>query len=74
MYGLFYSRSKLAPVKAQYLFIDLHFIEAYSQVNDFQYLDSWIDQTEKELRIRKAKAYWATSQKLRTVWKSNLSR
>ena len=44
-----------------------------SQVDDFQYLGSWKDQTTKDLEIRKAKA-WAASNKLTVVWKSSLSR
>lgn len=43
------------------------------QLSDFQYLDSWKDQTEKDLGIRKAKT-WAACNKLTAVWKSNLSR
>ena len=43
------------------------------QVDDFQYLGSWKDQTTKDLEIRKAKA-WAASNKLTVVWKSSLSR
>ena len=43
------------------------------KVNDFKYLSSWIDQTKKDLEIRKGKA-WAASNKLTAVWKSNLSR
>ena len=33
------------------------------QVDDFKYLDSWIDQTKKDFEIRKGKA-WAASNKL----------
>ena len=43
------------------------------QVDDFQYLGYWIDQTKKDLEIQKAKA-WAANNKLIVVWKSNLSR
>ena len=42
------------------------------QVDDFQYLGSWKDQTTKDLEIRKAKA-WAASNKLTVVWKSSIS-
>ena len=43
------------------------------QVDYFQYLGSWIDQTKKDLEIRIANARTA-SNKLTVVWKSNLSR
>ena len=40
-------------------------------VTDFIYLGSWVATTEKDLRIRKAKA-WAACHKLKKIWKSNL--
>ena len=43
------------------------------KVDDFKYLSSWIDQTKKDLEIRKGEA-WSASNKLTAVWKSNLSR
>ena len=42
------------------------------QVNDFQYLGSWVDESEKDFKIRKALA-WKACNKMRTLWKSNLS-
>ena len=43
------------------------------EVDDFLYLGSWINTTEKDLSVRIAKA-WAASNKLDTIWKSSLSR
>jgi hypothetical protein len=40
-------------------------------VSDFIYLGSWVATTEKDLRIRKAKA-WAACHELNKIWKSNL--
>ncbi len=42
-------------------------------VYDFKYLGSWIDNTEADLRSRKAEA-WRACNKLTKVWKSDLSR
>ena len=42
-------------------------------VQDFKYLGSWIDSTEKDVKIRKAEA-WRALNKLNKIWKSNLSR
>ena len=39
---------------------------------DFLYLGSWMSTTEKDINVRKAKA-WAACHKLRKVWKSKLS-
>ena len=44
-----------------------------NEVNNFQYLGSWIKTTEKDLSIRIAKA-WSASNKLEKIWKSDLSR
>lgn len=41
------------------------------QVKDFQYLGSWVDESEKDFKIRKALA-WKACNKMRTLWKSNL--
>ena len=43
------------------------------KVQDFKYLGSWIDSTEKDIKIRKAEA-WRALNKLNKIWKSNLSR
>ena len=43
------------------------------KVDDFKYLSSWMDQTKKDLEIRKGEA-WSASNKLTAVWKLNLSR
>ena len=43
------------------------------KVNDFVYLGAWIATTERDLRVRKAKA-WAACHKLRKIWKSGLRR
>ena len=42
-------------------------------VEDFIYLGSWIATTERDFRVRKAKA-WAACHKLKKIWKSNLRR
>ena len=43
------------------------------QVQDFQYLGSWVDQSKQDLNIREAKA-WTALNKLTAIWKSNLGR
>ena len=43
------------------------------QIDDFQYLGSWIRNTEKDINIRIAKA-WGAHKKLSCIWKSNLIR
>ena len=42
------------------------------KVGDFQYLGSWVDDSEKDFKIRKALA-WKACNKMSTIWKSNLS-
>ena len=41
-------------------------------VEDFIYLGSWIDGTERDIKVRKGKA-WATLHRLRNIWNSKLS-
>ena len=41
------------------------------QVKDFQYLGSWVDESEKDFKVRKALA-WKACNKMRTLWKSSL--
>ena len=41
------------------------------QVNDFQYLGSWVDESEKDFKIRKA-LVWKAYNKMRTLWRSAL--
>ena len=41
-------------------------------VKDFIYLGSWIDGTERDVKVRKGKA-WAALHRLRNIWKSKLS-
>ena len=43
------------------------------QVQNFQYLGSWVDQSKQDLNIRKANA-WTALNKLTAIWKSNLGR
>ena len=43
------------------------------KVIDFVYLGAWIATTERDLRVRKAKA-WAACHKLKKMWKSDLRR
>ena len=45
--------------------------QAIDRVEDFIYLGSWIRSTEKDIKVRKAKA-WAACHKLKKVWKSDL--
>ena len=45
---------------------------AIGKVDDFLYLDSWIRNSEKDIKVRKAKA-WVACHKLDKVWKSNLT-
>ena len=40
-------------------------------VEDFLYLGGWVESTEKDIKVRKAKA-WAACHKLKTVWNSCL--
>ena len=42
-------------------------------VEDFKYLGSWIDNSEKDLKARKAEA-WRACNKLTKIWKSDLTR
>ena len=42
------------------------------QVQDFQYLGSWVDESEKDFNVRKALA-WKACNKMHSLWKSNLS-
>ena len=42
-------------------------------MTDFVYLGAWIATTERDLRVRKAKA-WAACHKLKQMWKSDLRR
>ena len=42
-------------------------------MTDFVYLGAWIATTERDLRVRKAKA-WAACHKLKKMWKSDLRR
>ena len=43
------------------------------RVDDFEYLGSWITNTEPDMKIRIAKA-WSTLNKMDVVWKSTLNR
>ena len=47
--------------------------EAIENVEDFIYLGSWIDGTERDIKVRKAKA-WAALHRLQNIWKSKLSK
>ncbi|MEE8288342.1 MAG: reverse transcriptase domain-containing protein [Nitrosomonadaceae bacterium] len=42
-------------------------------VNDFKYLGSWINSTEKDIKVRKALA-WKACNKMTKIWKSKLKR
>ena len=47
--------------------------EAIEKVDDFIYLGSWIESTEREIRVRKGKA-WGALHRLKDIWKSKLSK
>ena len=47
--------------------------ETIEGVTDFVYLGSWIENTEKDIKVRKAKA-WAAVHRLKAIWKSTLSK
>ena len=46
--------------------------ESLKNVDDFLYLESWIDCCSKDVNIRIGKA-WSAFYKLYTIWKSELS-
>ena len=46
---------------------------AFERVDDFEYLGSWINNTERDMKIRIAKA-WSALNKMDVVWKSTLNR
>ena len=41
------------------------------KVEDFQYLESWVDSTDKDIKIRKAQAYQALN-KMNCMWNLNM--
>ena len=47
--------------------------EAIENVDDFIYLGSWIECTDREIRVRKGKA-WGALHRLKDIWKSKLSK
>ena len=47
--------------------------DTIEEVDDFLYLGSWIQSTDRDIQVRKAKA-WAAIHKLKNVWGSNLSK
>ena len=47
--------------------------ETIDNVEDFVYLGSWISGTERDIKVRKAKA-WAALHRLKNIWKSKLSK
>ena len=42
--------------------------KALKKVNDFKHLGSWVDNSEKDTKTRKAQA-WAAVRKLDNIWK-----
>ena len=42
-------------------------------VDDFKYLGSWVENSEKDVNIRKALA-WKALNSMRNIWKSNMRR
>ena len=42
-------------------------------LNNFIYLGSWIESTEREIRVRKGKA-WGALHRVKDIWKSKLSK
>ena len=65
-------RRKLAPTQATY---KLHtFDGTYLEwKDDFKYLGSWVDNSEKDISIRKAQA-WRALNGMTKIWKSNMSK
>ena len=47
--------------------------EYIEHVDDFVYLGAWINGSEHDIRVRRAKA-WAACHKMKKIWKSNLRR
>ena len=47
--------------------------EELERQDDFKYLGSWVDSTEKDVRIRKALA-WKALNGMHKIWSSNMSR
>ena len=47
--------------------------ETIENVDDFVYLGSWIEGTERDIKVRKGKA-WGALHRLKTIWKSKLSK
>ena len=47
--------------------------EAIEKVNDFIYLGSWIESTDREIRVRKG-TVWGALHRLKDIWKSKLSK
>ena len=45
---------------------------ALRKVNDFKYLGSWVNSTDRDVKVRKALA-WRALNDLSKVWKSSLS-
>ena len=46
--------------------------EAIENVEGFIYLGSWIDEIERDIKVRKGKT-WAALHRLKNIWKSKLS-
>ena len=44
---------------------------AIDKVDDFVYLGSWVANTERDFKVRKAKA-WVSCHRMKNIWKSNL--
>ena len=53
--------------------LQCHSGEVIENVKDFIYLGSWIDETERDIKVRKGKI-WAALHRLKNIWKSNLSK
>ena len=47
--------------------------EKIKNVEDFKYLGSWTNNTQKDIKLRIAQA-WVACNKLSKIWKSNLNR
>ena len=47
--------------------------EAIKNVEDFIYIGSWIDETERDIKVRKGKT-WAALYRLKNIWKAKLSK
>ena len=73
--GLFINvgKTKVMNLGDQVGDLQSHSGEAIENVEDFIYLGSWIDETERDIKVREGRT-WAALHRLKNIWKSKLSR